>query len=272
MIIFSPWRQNNDPNHLVPVPEAVQFVGHESNVRACAWHPRDAGRLASVDTTTLRMWDVNAASHTASSTATAVLGSSGSVNALQWNPHQGAAVVAACHGPRLTAWDTRTMTEAFAIDNAHLHAARDLDFNPNKPYVLASCGDDGRVKFWDTRNVRGPVLEYGTHTHWAWTVRFNPLQDQLLLTSASDARVHLTNVASLASSLYTHVDGESLGSHESAPEPIPDGLLAEFDEHEDSVYAVAWSTIDPWVFASLSYDGRFVINRVPNDIKFKILL
>ncbi len=38
-----------------------------------------------------------------------------------------------------------------------------------------------------------------------------------------------------------------------------------------SVYAAEWSCIDPWVFASLSYDGRFVINRVPNDIKFKLL-
>ncbi len=38
-----------------------------------------------------------------------------------------------------------------------------------------------------------------------------------------------------------------------------------------SVYAVEWSPVDPWVFASLSYDGRFVINKVPDQIKFKIL-
>ena len=55
-------------------------------------------------------------------------------------------------------------------------------------------------------------------------------------------------------------------------EPVKDGVIATFDEHEDSVYAVEWSTADPWVFASLSYDGRLVINRVPRAEKYKILL
>ena len=35
---------------------------------------------------------------------------------------------------------------------------------------------------------------------------------------------------------------------------------------------VAWSAADPWVFASLSYDGRVVVNRVPGQIKYKILI
>lgn len=51
-----------------------------------------------------------------------------------------------------------------------------------------------------------------------------------------------------------------------------DGVIATYEEHEDSVYAVDWSTADPWVFASLSYDGRLVINRVPRAEKYKILL
>ena len=33
-----------------------------------------------------------------------------------------------------------------------------------------------------------------------------------------------------------------------------------------------WSAADPWVFASLSYDGRVVVNRVPSQIKYKILI
>ena len=45
-----------------------------------------------------------------------------------------------------------------------------------------------------------------------------------------------------------------------------------YEEHEDSLHAVDWSCADPWVFASLSYDGRLVINRVPRAEKYKILL
>jgi WD40 repeat protein len=50
-----------------------------------------------------------------------------------------------------------------------------------------------------------------------------------------------------------------------------DGFIKAYDQHEDSVYSVAWSHSDIWVFASLSYDGRVVINRVPTSEKFKIL-
>lgn len=55
-------------------------------------------------------------------------------------------------------------------------------------------------------------------------------------------------------------------------EPLKDGVIATYEEHEDSVYASCWSTADPWVFASLSYDGRLVINKVPRAEKYKILL
>ncbi len=53
---------------------------------------------------------------------------------------------------------------------------------------------------------------------------------------------------------------------------MKDGIVSCYEEHEDSVYAVEWSTADPWVFASLSFDGRLVINRVPRATKYRILL
>ncbi len=51
-----------------------------------------------------------------------------------------------------------------------------------------------------------------------------------------------------------------------------DGLVQAFDQHEDSVYQVAWSSVDPWLFLSLSYDGRAVMNQVPSEEKFKIIM
>jgi WD40 repeat protein len=50
-----------------------------------------------------------------------------------------------------------------------------------------------------------------------------------------------------------------------------DGLICTFDQHEDSVYKVAWSPADTWTFASISYAGRVVISQVPTEEKFKIL-
>lgn len=55
-------------------------------------------------------------------------------------------------------------------------------------------------------------------------------------------------------------------------EPLKDSVVSTYEEHEDSVYAAEWSSADPWLFASLSYDGRLVINRVPRALKYRILL
>lgn len=43
--------------------------------------------------------------------------------------------------------------------------------------------------------------------------------------------------------------------HCRSKEPLQDNVIATYEEHEDSVYAVDWSSADPWLFASLSYDG-----------------
>lgn len=90
-----------------------------------------------------------------------------------------------------------------------------------------------------------------------WSVRFNLFHDQLILSSGSDCKVLLTSAASVSS--------------EAANENrLADGLLHCYDQHEDSVYCVEWSNVDPWVFASLSYDGRLCISKVPKDVKAKL--
>ncbi len=52
---------------------------------------------------------------------------------------------------------------------------------------------------------------------------------------------------------------------------LKDEVIARYEEHEDSVYRCVWSVADAWVFASLSFDGRVVINHVPSQEKFSIL-
>lgn len=51
-----------------------------------------------------------------------------------------------------------------------------------------------------------------------------------------------------------------------------DATVAVYEHHEESVYGLAWSAGDPWIFASLSYDGRVVVNMVPSKEKYKIML
>jgi len=43
-------------------------------------------------------------------------------------------------------------------------------------------------------------------------------------------------------------------------------------EHPESVYDVAWSKCDAWVWASVGLDGGVLLHHVPSDEKYKILL
>jgi hypothetical protein len=51
-----------------------------------------------------------------------------------------------------------------------------------------------------------------------------------------------------------------------------DELVLTYDQHGETVYTAAWSLNDPWIFASLSFDGNIVVNCVPSEYKFKIIL
>ena len=116
---------------------------------------------------------------------------------------------------------------------------------------------------------------------------FNPFHDQLLLSGGSDARVNLWRVSSISSAPLLELgddDGAAgsggggaggagaAGGRKVEPKMAADVCIRSHDDHDTSVAAVAWSTYSAWVYASLSYDGKFVIAQVPSTEKYKILL
>lgn len=191
-----------------------------------------------------------------------------SVSVLKFDPFFKRQVSTAVKSSILT-FDSRSGKEAWRVDDAHAPQVRDLDFNPLRPYTFSSGGDDCCVKFWDYRKVDAPLLNLELHSHWVWTVSYNPAYDQLLVSSSSDTFVNLWDVSSVSSSAK---EGECEHTRKRTPHGV-DHLIKTYDEHEDSVYSVAWSCgSDPFVFASLSYDGRLVVCRVPQAEQDRVLL
>ena len=81
-------------------------------------------------------------------------------------------------------------------------------------------------------------------------------------------------MTSISSEPFGHLEddlNEEGDSNKKGEVTLQDGVIKTYDDHEDSVYAAEWSCADPWTFASLSYDGRLVINQVPRSVKFRIL-
>ena len=85
--------------------------------------------------------------------------------------------------------------------------------------------------------------------------------DQLLVSCSSDSFVNLWDVTEISS--YS----KSNGTEESSKKQDDDWLIRTYEDHNESVYSVAWGCgKDPFVFASLSYDrsGYAVVSIIVN--------
>eukprot|EP01137_Pigoraptor_chileana_P019441 Opistho-2@80492 len=260
-----------------PLEQLCSLDGHSGDVRSVLWHPAgESSRIASIDDSNIRVWDIGTGLKEAKPLSTVSLDAAQQQQQQRlaggaWSPHQGGSQIAAAAGTDIVGFDLRSGKKSYTIEKADATMVRDIDFNPNKQHTLVSGGDDCRIRFWDVRNPRDPLKLVTHHSHWVWGVRYNHFHDQLVLSASSDGRVILSSILSLSSDPYGHSADDKTASDKEAA-AAQDRLLARYDEHEDSVYAAEWSNGDPWTFASLSHDGRLVINRVPREEKYKILL
>ncbi|KAJ1935493.1 phosphatidylserine decarboxylase 1 [Linderina macrospora] len=260
-------------------------------VHKLAVHPvaqfRQAGVVAGAG---VSIWDLSGQTASMKTVVSTARYSMDEIEAMAWDPAS-SSQLATADGPSVRGWDTRSDTASsrpsFTVDYAHNGRVRAINYNPNMPHILATGGDDGCVRLWDTRSLAGPVIDIAHHTHWVYSVEFNPNHDQLVLSAGADGLVNLESVVSVSSAqAVAEISDEQVAEIAGGGGPIDDfdydegdeigkptdGLVAQFDDHETSVYAAHWSAADPWIFASLSFDGRMVINTVPREEKYKILL
>ncbi|RVW50904.1 WD repeat-containing protein DWA2 [Vitis vinifera] len=162
--------------------------------------------------------------------------------------------------------------------------------NPSVELYLwtpVTAEDESGICIWDLRMPKVPIKELPGHTHWTWTVKCNPEYGLILVLSLSNLYTN-TNIGNLENTLsvffwpcisYPGTDTplDSAGTDSSvnlwlasmssnddltsespieSPTRQVDPLLNSYSDYEDSVYGLAWSSREPSIFASLSYDGR----------------
>lgn len=252
----------------------IDTTPYGTDLKTIAYHPMDSKKIVSVVDNNFVLWDLTEGPRVTIAGTLAGKGQPRFTNG-KWNPHNSANQFVTLNDNNVRGWDFRSPANAaWSILSAHSQIIRDLDFNANRQYFLSTCGDDGYMKFWDIRLPTEPVLSRMEHSHWVWNIRINRFHDQLVLTSSSDSRVILCSIASISSEPFGHLVSDEPSENEESygKKKLEDGLVGRYEEHEDSVYAVEWSSADPWTFASLSYDGRLVLNKVPRKYKYQILL
>jgi EARP and GARP complex-interacting protein 1 len=195
------------------------------------------------------------------------------------------------------------------LHNCHRYGVTDLHYNPNKPYVVATSGKDGLIKFWDIRSTKQqPLLTArGGHSHWIKNVQYNPFHDQLVLSTGTDSVVNLWRFSTISSApLLTYDDDDdvdfgspttnaatttgrdtSTGTNNnnsnnnnnlittagrSSGESAANALVGRYEHGGEPVYAATWGAADAWIYLTIGYDGKAVLNHVPSQEKYKILL
>ncbi|KAG0052613.1 Protein tssc1 [Gryganskiella cystojenkinii] len=236
----------------------------DGSVKKVIW--QDSTEVISVEDTRICIWDIDIKQAKAKLTGSITIPDPNfKFTSAVMNPH--AQEVVAAYGRSIQGWNLSSLKPTFTIQDSQPALIRCLDYNPNRPFQIAAGGDDGKVRIWDVRDTTaGPIMTIQDHTH------------------CSDCQVNLQSIVSISTGAdYKYNDDERQEGDqaleedddlaETGQQDAPtDGLVHAFDQHEDSVYQVAWSSVDPWLFMSLSYDGRAVMNQVPSEEKFKIIM
>ncbi|OLQ01527.1 Protein TSSC1 [Symbiodinium microadriaticum] len=229
-----------------------------SAVKTALWDPHQEGCIVVADAEAVQTFNVG-----------------GGKLSRQVTLHVGQRCMGACLDPHhrqqlstvddghLKTWDLRTSRLAFRKDGVHLFGAKDVDYNPNVPYQVLTTGEDACLRFWDLRQLSTCLRSLsGGHHHWVVKARFNAHHDQLVLSCGTDSMLCLWRATSVASAPLGGKRGEEAAR-------ASDGLVRKYEEHEDSCYSCCWSSSDAWVFASVSFDGKLVVNRVPDEEKYR---
>lgn len=168
-------------------------------------------------------------------------------------------IVAVISDIYLYGYDLKSNETIFSTFTNHKSKLSAVDFNPNIPNIIVTSSYDGFIKLWDLRFLKNPFFSINTHSHWITSIHFNNFHDELVLTTSTDFSVKLHKI-------------EYGGNIHTQEKKTNYQLIKVYKEHEDSVLQGVWSNTDAWIFASISYGGKCVINSVPEKQKYKILL
>ncbi|KAK8677671.1 hypothetical protein V6N13_143196 [Hibiscus sabdariffa] len=226
---------------------------HTRKINCVLWWPSGRhDKLISIDDENLFLWTLDCSKKTAQVQSKQTSGMLHYLSGGAWDPHDINAVATTCESS-VQFWDLRTMKKTNAVERAHI---RNANYDMKNNHILVTAEDESGIHIWDLRKPKSPVKELPGHTHWTWAVTCNPEYDGLILSAGTDSSVNLWLAPTSAEEDATSESIVESPAQQAGP------LLNSYSDYEDSVYGLAWSSREPWTFASLSYDGRVVVESV----------
>ncbi|XP_011628967.1 WD repeat-containing protein DWA2 [Amborella trichopoda] len=247
------YNQSNAPQ----LEQLVSLDAHNGKIKCIIWWPLGMhDKVIGIDEENLVVWSLDTSAKSAKVHSQESVDMPHYFSGGAWDPHDQNSLATTCESA-IQCWDLRTMKKTISIEHANVRSA---DYNPNKQHLVVTAEDESGLRIWDFRMPKVPVREISGHAHWTWSVQHNPKYDELILSAGTDSAVNLW----LASS--NNGEGPTSESLLEPPTRHIDPLIHSYNDYEDSVYGLAWSSKDPSVFASISYDGRVVVESVKPHI------
>ncbi|QCE16746.1 peroxin-7 [Vigna unguiculata] len=220
-----------------PQLEKITSLDTDSGkIKCILWWPSGRhDKLISINEENMYLWNLDVSKKTAQVQSQDSAGMLHKLSGGAWDPHDVSSVAATCES-YLQLWDVRTMKKTISVECSH---ACSVDYHPQKQHILVTAEHESGIHIWDLRKPKLPIQELPGHTHC----------------SGTDSTVNLW----LTSTNHDELTTERLVDSSAR---WVDPLLNSYSDYEDSIYGLTWSSREPWIFASLSYDGRVVVESV----------
>ncbi|RHY07380.1 hypothetical protein DYB25_004186 [Aphanomyces astaci] len=204
-----------------------------------------------------------------------------------WNPTEdgNSATIASLNATSISTWtlaDGGKEVAKLGLGEGH-NQLNAIAWDPHHRQQVSATVDESIVT-WDVRSgkyvafhrpvhvILGRIAHKVHQAHFQCTrdIDYNPKKPYYMASGGDDGLVNSVNLWRVSSISSAPLLDEST---DAGGIDIGDAKISTHDgDHEDSVYAVAWGSQDSWVYVSLSYDGRVVLNTVPSTEKYRILL
>ncbi|KAJ7957956.1 WD repeat-containing protein DWA2-like [Quillaja saponaria] len=218
--------------------------GHVGKIKCILWWPSGRNdKLISIDEENLFLWSLDVSKKDAQVQSHESAGMLHYLSGGAWDPHDVNSVGTTCESS-IQFWDLRTMKKTNSVECAHV---QNFDYNSKKKHILVTAEHASGIHIWDLRKPKIPIQELP----WTYTL-------------VMGCQVVLVQIQPSTCGLLLQASHDELASESQVESPTrkPNPLLNTYSNYEDSVYGIAWSCCEPWTFASLSYDGRVVVESI----------
>ena len=151
------------------------------------------------------------------------------------------------------------MNEISTLNKTHYNGILSVEFVPHT-FTICTSGMDSSIKYWDTRNLSEPVYSIINNSHWVWSTKHNKVYNKIVITCSSSTLVKC----------YVYNKNDESNGFDFKPKNVISEI--DYNEFDDSVYAIDWSNNDPWSFAAVSYNCFMHVNILPDNFRIQALL